>query len=137
MIYAILGLAGGVFYREFTKASAFTGKTTLSVVHTHLILLGSIVFLLVGMIADRYPLESVKTFRATRIIYPSGLTLTVTMMLVRGILQVSDVALSRRLDAAVSGIAGICHILLGTGILLFFIALKKAVKTKAKEKIEA
>ena len=106
-------------------------------VHTHLILLGSIVFLLVGMIADRYPLESVKTFRATRIIYPSGLTLTVTMMLVRGILQVSDVALPRSLDAAVSGIAGICHILLGTRIVLFFIALKKSVNTKAKEKIDA
>lgn len=106
-------------------------------VHTHLILLGSVVFLLVGMIADRYPPESVKAFRATRIIYPLGITLTVTMMLVRGILQVSDIALSRGLNAAVSGIAGICHILPGTGIVLFFIALKKAVKTKAKEKIDA
>lgn len=30
-IYLILALIGGVFYREFTKAFEFTGKTTLSI----------------------------------------------------------------------------------------------------------
>ena len=34
-IYLILALIGGVFYREFTKAFEFTGKTTLSIVHVH------------------------------------------------------------------------------------------------------
>ena len=128
IVYAILGLAGGVFYREFTKVFAFTGKTTLAVVHPHLLLLGSIMFLLVGMMASRYPLESVQIFRISRIIYPAGLALTVIMMLIRGIIQVADIALSRGLDAAVSGVAGIGHILLGTGIILLFIAFKKAVR---------
>ena len=40
LLYAILAMAGGVFYREFTKFNGFTAKTTLSVVHTHYFLLG-------------------------------------------------------------------------------------------------
>ena len=32
--YAILAMAGGVFYREFTKWNAFTGATALGKVHT-------------------------------------------------------------------------------------------------------
>ena len=35
LVYSILAMAGGVFYREFTKFCGFAGKTTLSVVHTH------------------------------------------------------------------------------------------------------
>lgn len=46
LLYSVLAMAGGVFYREFTKLNAFTGKTTLSVVHTHYFLLGMVVFLL-------------------------------------------------------------------------------------------
>ena len=38
-LYAILAMVGGVFYREFTKFQGFTGKTVLSVVHTHYFLL--------------------------------------------------------------------------------------------------
>lgn len=48
LLYAVLAMAGGVFYREFTKFNGFAGKTTLSVVHTHYFLLGvSMVLLLV------------------------------------------------------------------------------------------
>ena len=35
LLYAILAMVGGVFYREFTKFFGFTAKTTLSVVHVH------------------------------------------------------------------------------------------------------
>lgn len=42
LLYAILAMAGGVFYREFTKFSGFAAKTTLSVVHTHYFLLGMV-----------------------------------------------------------------------------------------------
>ena len=45
-VYALLAMAGGVFYREFTKFNGFSGRTTLAFVHTHLFLLGMIVFLL-------------------------------------------------------------------------------------------
>lgn len=40
LAYAIAAMAGGVFYREFTKYNSFTGVTSLGKVHTHLFLLG-------------------------------------------------------------------------------------------------
>lgn len=40
IVYGVLGLIGGVFYREFSKLNGFTGFTTLSVVHTHYLILG-------------------------------------------------------------------------------------------------
>lgn len=45
-VYALCAMVGGLFYREFTKASAFEGETTLSVVHTPYFGLG-MVFMLV------------------------------------------------------------------------------------------
>lgn len=40
IVYGVLGLiVGGVFYREFTKFNGFTDFTTLSVVHTHYLML--------------------------------------------------------------------------------------------------
>ena len=50
----------------------------------------------------------------------------VVMLLVRGIPQVLGMELSRGMDAAVSGIAGIGHILTGAGLVLFFLALRRA-----------
>ena len=46
LLYAVLAMVGGVFYREFTKFSGFTGRTALGVVHTHYFLLGMVFFLL-------------------------------------------------------------------------------------------
>ena len=45
LLYAVLSLVGGVFYREFTKIHGFVKKTTLEVVHTHYFILGMIVLL--------------------------------------------------------------------------------------------
>ncbi len=45
--YLILGLAMGVFYREFTKINGFEGKTSLSIIHTHILTFGFIFFILV------------------------------------------------------------------------------------------
>ncbi|MGN1457065.1 MAG: DUF2871 family protein [Acutalibacteraceae bacterium] len=50
------------------------------------------------------------------------------MMLVRGITQVLNIPLSSGADAAISGIAGIGHILIGTGIILLLITLRKVSK---------
>ena len=38
-VYAVLAMASGVFYREFTKFNEFTAKTALSVTHLHLFVL--------------------------------------------------------------------------------------------------
>lgn len=63
LIYAIAAMAGGVFYREFTKYSGFTGVTALGKVHTHLFLLGMVMFLVVALFAAHNELAKNKTFR--------------------------------------------------------------------------
>ena len=52
--------------------------------------------------------------------------LSVFMMLTRGTLEVIGLPLSSALDASISGIAGIGHILLGTGLILLLTLLRKA-----------
>ncbi len=54
-LYLILALAAGVFYREFTKFNSFTGKTTLAVVHTHLFVLGVLLFLILALFVNINP----------------------------------------------------------------------------------
>ena len=44
LVYAILAMIGGVFYREFTKFNGFTAKTTLAFLHTHYFMLGMVFF---------------------------------------------------------------------------------------------
>ncbi len=128
MGYAIAAMAGGVFYREFTKWNHFSGVTMLSKVHAHLFMLGMMVFLLVALFSRQMDLEKENSFRWFLRLYNIGLPLTVVMMLVRGILQVKEVALSAGADAAISGIAGIGHILLSIGLLLLLVMLKRAAE---------
>ncbi|NCB62624.1 MAG: DUF2871 domain-containing protein [Clostridia bacterium] len=125
-IYAIAAMAGGVFYREFTKFSDFSGRTSLSFVHTHLFLLGMVMFLLAALFTSRVTLTEGKKWRAFLVVYNIGVPLTAVMLAVRGILQVRMVPMTPALDAAVSGVSGIAHILTGVGLVLFFLCLKKA-----------
>ena len=128
-IYGVLGLICGVYYREFTKIMGFTGVTTLSKAHTHFLVLGTFLFLITALFAERLDLEKEKTYRLFGIFYNIGLPLSVFMMLTRGTLEVIGLPLSSALDASISGIAGIGHILLGTGLILLLTLLRK---TKAK-----
>ena len=131
--YAIAAMCTGVFYREFTKFSGFTGQTALSVVHMHLFLLGMVLFLLAALFCGKWELADNKRFQSFYLITNIGVPLTAAMLLVRGILQVNLVALSSGMDAAVSGIAGIGHILTGIGIVFFFLALFQTVLEDKKE----
>lgn len=126
--YAVAAMAAGVFYREFTKFSGFTGVTALGKVHTHLFLLGMLVFLVVALYADHNDLQKIKMFRVFLLVYNIGVPLTALMLAVRGVVQVRGVALSSAASAAISGIAGIGHILTGTGIVLLLLSLKKLAK---------
>lgn len=126
LIYALAAMAGGVFYREFTKYWGFAGVTALGKVHTHLFLLGMIVFLLVALFAARYDLEKIKLFRVFLWVYNIGVALMSAMLLVRGVPQVLGSTLSRAADAAISGLAGIGHMMTGIGLFLLLISLKKA-----------
>lgn len=124
-IYAIAALLCGVFYREYTKYSGFTGKTVLSVTHVHFFALGTLLFLLVALFAALTDLEQQKQFREFMVLYNIGLPFMVIMFFVRGIVQVQDVVLSKGMNAAVSGIAGISHIIITVAVVFLFLCLRK------------
>lgn len=125
--YTILALVGGVFYREFTKINNFTEPTTLRVVHTHAFMLGMFFFLIVLLLEKQFQLTKSKKLKAFLGFYNAGLCLTIVMLLTRGITQVLAITLSNGMNAAISGFAGIGHILLGIGFLYFFKILKERI----------
>ena len=126
LLYAIFAMVGGVFYREFTKFQGFTGKTTLSVVHTHYFLLGMVFFLMLLLLEKNFSFTGAKTDR-TVLVYHIGLNLTSVMFVLRGSVQVLGTQLSSGMNAAISGIAGIGHILLGISLVLLLIHVKRSV----------
>ena len=126
LLYAILAMAGGVFYREFTKFNEFTAKTTLSVVHTHYFLLGMVLFLLLVVLEKDLSFTGAKTGRVLAV-YHIGLNLTAVMLVVRAVTQVVGTNLSRGADAAISGMAGIGHILLGVSLVLLLLQIRRSV----------
>ena len=123
LLYAVLSLVGGVFYREFTKIHGFVKKTTLEVVHTHYFILGMIVLLL---LEKNFSFTSAKTDRIL-VVYHAGLNLTAVMLMVRGVTQVLGTALSSGMDAAISGMGGIGHILLGVSLVLLLLQIRRSI----------
>lgn len=68
-VYAILAMICGVFYREFTKAYEFTGVTALGKLHTHLFVLGMVMFLLFALFDAKFDLQKHKLYLPFMIIY--------------------------------------------------------------------
>lgn len=128
LLYAVLAMVGGVFYREFTKFNGFTDKTTLGVVHTHYFLLGMVFFLLLLLLEKNFSFTGAKTGQIL-VAYQIGLNLTAVMFVVRGVTQVLGTALSSGMSAAISGIAGIGHILLGVSLVLLLVQIRCSVMT--------
>lgn len=126
LLYAIFAMAGGVFYREFTKFNGFTAKTTLSVVHTHYFLLGMAFFLLLLLLEKSFSFTNAKTGRILTV-YHIGLNLTAVMLVVRGVTQVLAPALSSGMSAAISGVAGMGHILLGVSMVLLLVQIRRSI----------
>ena len=127
LIYAVLALCGGVFFREVTKFNDFTGKTVLSVVHTHYFVLGVLAALLV-LILERTVTNNQLMTGKLFVLYNVGLNVTCIMFLVRGFTQVLGPPLASGATAAISGIAGLGHIMLGGSIIWALVRLKKLVK---------
>lgn len=122
--YAVIAMVFGVFYREFTKFSHFTGQTNLAFLHTHYFLLGMFFFLVLMLIEKVLPFSDRNTGKLL-IAYQAGLNITGLGFLLRGLTQVWGTELSRGLDASISGIAGIGHILLGVCLILLLLKIRK------------
>ncbi len=124
LTYGVIAMAFGVFYREFTKFSGFTGRTNLSFLHTHYFMLGMFFFLLLMLAEKAFSFSTPKTRRVLAA-YQAGLNITGLGFLLRGLTQVWGTDLSRALDASISGAAGIGHILTGVSLVLLLLQIRK------------
>ena len=124
LAYAVAAMIFGVFYREFTKFSGFSGQTALSVIHTHYFLLGMFFSLLLMLIEKAFSFSDQNTGKIL-IVYQLGLNITALGFLIRGLTQVWETELSKGMNASISGIAGIGHILTGICLILFLLKIKK------------
>ena len=124
LTYGVIAMAFGVFYREFTKFSGFTGRTNLSFLHTHYFMLGMFFFLLLMLAEKAFSFSTPKTGRVLAA-YHAGLNITGLGFLLRGLTQVWGTDLSRALDASISGVAGIGHILTGVSLVLLLLQIRK------------
>ena len=112
IVYGILGLIGGVFYREFT---------TLSVVHTHYLMLGMVLFLLLVVVKKNFHFVDNKVLKYL-LFYRIGLNLTAVMLVIRGVVQVLS------LDASIAVLIGIAHLILGISMVLVLISIRNCIK---------
>ena len=121
--YMLVGVASGLFYREFTKINDFPeGEATqLGLVHTHLLVLGFVVLLIVLLLEKAFALSESRLFGWFFWLYNAGLVLTSAMMIWHGCLTV----LGLESSGMIAGIAGLDHILLSAGMVLLFLALRK------------
>lgn len=117
IVYGVLGLIGGVFYREFTKLNGFT---TLSVVRTHYLMLGMVLFLLLVLFEKNFHFVDNKVLKYL-LFYHIGLNLTVVMLVVRGVLHVLSLEV---LSVVLSGIA---HLILGISMVLVLILIRNCI----------
>ena len=126
-LYFVFAMVGGIFYREFTKHMGFTGETTLSLVHVHLLVLGTLFFFLLLLFCKQTQVQENKKFKLFLILYNIGLPLRLIMLTIRGVLQVLQIEVSSSMNGAISGIAGLSHIIIAAAFLLFFYLLKAEV----------
>lgn len=122
-IYLVLGLGLGVFYREFTKMLGFEGQTVLRGLHTHVIVLGFIFFIIVLLLEKNFNINGLKQSKVWFIFYNISFVAVIVTMLVRGILEVKGLDM-----AGLSHMAGLAHALMGGALIWFMILLGKAIK---------
>ena len=104
--WLVIGLLGGVFSREFTKAHDVTAWTQLKVVHTHSLALGFMLTLIVLLVERAFALSHHRGAFAFL-----------------GIQPWPDVS------PATSGIAGLGHIGLSVGLVGLMVALFTSLPT--------
>ncbi|AYE33550.1 DUF2871 domain-containing protein [Clostridium septicum] len=123
--YLILGLAFGVFYREFTKMNSFEGVTVLDGIHSHILILGFIFFLVILLLEKSFKISSVKSFNKWLIFYNVSFIYMIISLTIRGIMQVNGSDF-----AGLSHIAGLSHVMLGGALIWFIVIANKALRSE-------
>ena len=124
--WTAVGLASGLAYRELTRSTGFSGFTQLAVVHTHTLVLGTLVGLLLLALQRVYRLSADRRFGWFVWIWNIGLVLTTGAMAVKGTMQVLSSAAAD--SPALTGISGLGHIMLTVGFVLVFLVLGRRIR---------
>ena len=129
IVFLVLGIVFGVFYREFSKAYGVVNTyTTLGLVHTHFLVLGMVLTLIIGLVSEKIDNFNKKLHSCAFLTYFVGVIGAGLMMTIRGILDVlvkSDkivYSISSGANGAIAGVSGIFHAVLGVGLVLVFVA---------------
>lgn len=123
-VYMIVGVISGLYYREITKINDFEGETQLAVIHTHLLALGMLGFLIVLGLDKVFGLSGSKQFTYFFWFYNAGITITCLSMLYRG----TQTVLGNEVPELFSLVGGLGHIILTVGLILLFVLLGKRLK---------
>lgn len=126
--YLVMGLVAGVFYREFTKMSGFEGKTLLSVSHTHILILGFFMAILLLLLEKNFKFSTVKSAKAWFVVYNCSFVYMVAMFITRGIMQVLGTSM-----AGLNHIAGLAHFLVGGSLIWFVVLCYKMIENNVRE----
>lgn len=117
-IYLIFGLFIGAFYREYTRIIGFAGQTSLRVAHTHTLVLGFTLFLILSIFAKNFDLKEGKKEKKFFNTYNFSLIIVIGTLIARGFYQIYAVD-STALSASISGITIIGHI--GISFAFYFL----------------
>ena len=128
-VYLLAALASGVLWREITKILDITEPTALGTVHTHLFSLGFIMFLLFILLEKNFHVSEAPKFNLFFILYHIGLILSAVLMVVRGMISIlvinGTIEMTNGLNGAISGIAGMGHIILTVALVIYMFLLKE------------
>lgn len=125
--YAAVGVASGLFYREFTKINDFPeGQSSqLGLAHTHLLMLGFFAFLIFLALEKAFAMSRSRKLWAWFFwLYNAGVVLTAAMLILHGSLTVVGAESSKM----IAGIAGLGHMLITAGIIVLFFAARAAIR---------
>lgn len=128
--YTLLGMLSGLFYREMSKGENFSGYSQLNITHTHLLVLGTIMFLIFMVIEYQLKLtKNSKLFNSFFYIFHLGILVTVAMQYINGIATIKGFSVS----PAIAGIAGLGHIMISIAFILFFVLLNKRINANSNK----
>ena len=123
-------MLSGLLYSEMSKGENFSGYSQLNVTHTHLLVLGTIMFLIFMVIEYQLKLtKNSKLFNSFFYLFHLGILVTVAMQYVNGIATIKGFSVS----PAIAGIAGLGHIMISIAFILFFVLLNKRINANSNK----
>lgn len=124
--WTAIGLASGLAYREITRSTGFTGFTQLGLVHTHTLVLGTLVGLGLLALQRIFSLSRDRRFTWFVWVWSIGLVLTAGGLATKGTLRVLGSATAY--SPALAGVSGLGHILLTVAFVLLFLVLGRRLR---------